>query len=313
MAKKSHDKYITLAIDPNKLVLLERNARYMKHETMQALIKNIARDGDLEQDPFCAYHGYFTAKDKIKYDDDGVPILEVLSGNHRVLAAREAGIKEIQVKVYALPLTRAERIAKQLAHNAIVGEDDPAILKELYSELDDLALREYAGLDDKTLALLDKVTAQSLSEANLDYQMVTVAFLPDEYDAALKCLNEIKQNVGKNELWLARSREIDPFFDSLATASGASGTKNVATGIMILLSIFRRHLEDLAEYWCDSKYETPNRFVPLASIINTDSIPAQSGIVIKKAVEKMRDEGIVSTKNLWQVFEYLAADYLAGS
>lgn len=309
---KNKGNYIYIKIDPTKIMLLEKNAHYMKHETFKRLTSNISRDGDLEQDPFCAYHEYYTAKDSIQYFDDGkTPKLEVLSGNHRVQSAIEAGIKEINVKVYTLRLTRKERIAKQLAHNAIFGEDDPAILKELYQEMDDIALQEYSGLDDKTLEMLEKIGVESIAEANLDFQFVTLAFLPDEHESAKNCLEEIKGLVASDEIWMAHIREYDSFLDSLASVAGATSTKNTATAIMILLSIFQRHLTDLSEYWCNEKYETPNKFIPVSTIIGTDAIPAQAGAVIKKAVDKMRDEGMVTTKNLWQALEYWAADYLA--
>ncbi|MFE7277922.1 hypothetical protein [Streptomyces sp. NPDC057623] len=45
-------------------------------------------------------------------------------------------------------------IAPQLSRNAIAGQDDPAILKELYDELESVEWRQCTGLDDKALDLL---------------------------------------------------------------------------------------------------------------------------------------------------------------
>lgn len=49
-------------------------------------------------------------------------------------------------------MSEEHRIAIQLSHNAIVGQDDPDILKKLYDKILDIDLKEYSGLDDKTLA-----------------------------------------------------------------------------------------------------------------------------------------------------------------
>ncbi|MDF3142048.1 MULTISPECIES: hypothetical protein [unclassified Streptomyces] len=47
--------------------------------------------------------------------------------------------------------------SRPLSRNAIAGKDDPAILKELYDELESVEWRQYTGLDDKALDLLKKV------------------------------------------------------------------------------------------------------------------------------------------------------------
>ena len=47
-------------------------------------------------------------------------------------------------------------------------------------------------LDDKTLALLDKFSSISISEANLTFQTLSLVFLPDELNAAKKVIDEAK-------------------------------------------------------------------------------------------------------------------------
>ena len=59
------------------------------------------------------------------------------------------------------PLPRQRQIVLQLSHNAIAGRDDPAILKELYEELESVEWRQCTGLDDKTLDPLEKVDVAS--------------------------------------------------------------------------------------------------------------------------------------------------------
>ena len=55
-------------MDPKELKLVDVNARFMRHETIQRLIANLRADGELTQIPFAVK------------DDDGS--YTVLSGNH---------------------------------------------------------------------------------------------------------------------------------------------------------------------------------------------------------------------------------------
>ena len=162
-----------IQINPRELKLLKLNARYMRHEEYQKLVANIKRDGQLTSAPFAC--------------KDGDEYL-VLSGNHRTKAAIAAGLETIPCIVTDDELSEDQKIGIQLSHNALSGKDDLYILKELYDKILDLDWKEYSGLDDKTLEMLDKMTAQSLSEANLDFQTLGMVFLPDELADAQKII-----------------------------------------------------------------------------------------------------------------------------
>lgn len=291
-------RVITLPID--ELKLLEVNARYMRHETFQQLVNNIKRDGALTQLPFAVL------------DDDGK--YKVLSGNHRVKAAKEAGLKEIPVLVTDDKLSKDRQIAIQLSHNAIVGEDDPAILKALYEEIEDIDYRMYSGLDDKTLELLEQVQPESLSEANLDFQTLTIVFLPEELEKLKETWEEIQKTVKSDEYWLTRFSDYDRFMDTLEAVSSSYSVKNVATAFNIMVELAYRHLDDLSEGWYDSENDEVlhRNWVPLSSVLGNDKIPAQAAAIIKRAIEKMISKEEISNKNKWQALEYWASDYLSG-
>ena len=203
-----------IQIDPRELKLLKLNARFMRHEEYQRLVSNIKRDGQLTSAPFAC-------KDGDKY--------LVLSGNHRVKAAVAAGLTTIPCIVTDDELSEEQRIAIQLSHNSIVGEDDPAILKELYEKILDVDLKEYSGLDDKTLELIDKTTAQLLSEANLQYLTLSVVFLPDELSEAQKIIDDVKNSVKTADAtWLTKRSQYDDWLDAQENVQSAYGIKNVA-------------------------------------------------------------------------------------
>lgn len=287
-----------IRVNPKELKLLEMNARYMRHEEYAKLVNNIKADGRLTSVPFC----WKTPEGK----------WEVLSGNHRVSAAADAGLEEIDVMVTEEPLTEQQRIAIQLSHNSIAGQDDPAILKALYEKIDVLDLKIYSGLDDKTLELLADVKPFSLKEANLEFQSITVVFLPDELEKAKTVLDEVRKILPKTqEKWMARFSAYDKWLDSVETAGDSHGVKNTATAIDVILKVFNDHITDLSKVWEDEK--SRKAFVPLSTIFGLNSIPPDAAKIVKKAIDKMMSRGVVRPRNLWQCLEYWAADYLAGA
>ncbi|MFF2507594.1 ParB/Srx family N-terminal domain-containing protein [Streptomyces sp. NPDC058067] len=68
--------------DPRTLTLLDHNARFLPHEQFRQLVANIERDGHLTSTP-------------LVWNDRETGRLVVLSGNHRTLAAVEAGLSTI--------------------------------------------------------------------------------------------------------------------------------------------------------------------------------------------------------------------------
>lgn len=287
----------TVEVNPREIKLLETNARYMKHEEFNRLVDNVRKDGKLTSTPFLCK------------EVDGKWLC--LSGNHRTRAAIEAGLQIITCLATDDYLTEEQKIAIQLSHNAIAGQDDPATLKALYEQILDTSLKKYSGLDDQTLALLDKFSSISISEANLTFQTLSMVFLPDELEKAKKVIDEAKDRVkSSNEIWIACMSDYDKWLDAQETAAATHNVKNVATAVNIVLNIFERNITQLSEAWEET--DDDKRWIPIETVIGRTKIPANSAKIIKSALDKMIGRGDITQKNLFQGLEYLAADYLAG-
>ena len=159
------------------LTLLEKNARFMRGATFARLVANIKADGCLTSVPLV---GHVDGK------------LLVASGNHRVPAAMKAGIEEADVMEILTPLTREQFVALQLAHNAVVGEDDPNILQSLYAELS-FGWKEYSGLTDDAFKVEDLDTTV-LRVGTPFYEELQIFFLPA--DAAIVFRADLERNPG---------------------------------------------------------------------------------------------------------------------
>ena len=272
-----------IQIDPRELKLLKLNARYMRHEEYQRLVANIKRDGQLTSAPFAC-------KDGDKY--------LVLSGNHRTQAAIAASLKSMKTSI-------------QLSHNSLVGKDDPYILKELYDKILDLSWKEYSGLDNKTLEMLDKMTAQSLSEADLQYLTLSVVFLPDELESAQNIIKDaIESTKTADATWLTKRSQYDDWLDAQESVQSSYKIKNVAVAFDIILKMFKQNITQLQKAY--ARLEDDKKWVELETVVGRNKIPANIAKKLSKAVRKIQGSEKLKENELYRTLEILADKYLTG-
>jgi len=215
-------------VNPRDLVLLKQNARFFKKDTFKQLVENIRADKRLSSVPLC------------RFLKDGR--IEVLSGNHRVKAAMEAGLEKILVIVLLEDLDENRKIAIQLSHNALVGQDDQNILAELWAKIDDVQARLYAGLSSDTLNEIKKVELVQFSTPPLYTKTLTFAFTDTEKDHVEGVLQELAAQ-GAKEIHLAPLSAFDDFFNLLLAAKKKFDVKNSALAMLALIDIAAAHLE----------------------------------------------------------------------
>ncbi|MEU7323398.1 ParB N-terminal domain-containing protein [Streptomyces griseoviridis] len=287
--------------DPRNLTRLEVNARYMRKEEFDRLVANVKRDGCLTSTPLIYAGGEYEEEREL-----------VLSGNHRTMAAIEAGVHEIDCMLIEEYQSPQELIARQLSHNAIAGEDDPATLKQLYEQLDDVDWRAYSGLDDDQLKLLAEVSPEGLSEANLDFATVSLIFLPPELEAAREAFDQAR--TGQNESWLAARADYEQTLTTLASTHAAHKVGNVATALHAILAIVENHLGELAAgYTAPDGTHTHTGHVGLETVLGSRTLPAPAAITINKAIAAAEGRGEIDQGQGWRLLERLAGEYLSGS
>ncbi|GAA0695318.1 hypothetical protein GCM10010193_57580 [Kitasatospora atroaurantiaca] len=283
--------------DPRELTLLDINARFMPHEQFRQLVENIKRDGCLTSTP-------------LVWNDATSGRRIVLSGNHRTLASIEADLRTIGWLEITEPLPRQRQIALQLSHNAITGQDDPAILKELYDELESVEWRQYTGLDDKALDLLEKVDVTGLGEANLDFASVQIMFLPDELERAEAAFDAARSTASADARWLAGLTQYEPMLDALETSRAAYKIGNSATALGVILAVFERHLAELADGWFDATTGEPTRggTAPVESVLGVRDLPVETAAALRRAINRLVKDGSVPEAEPWRALDILAAD-----
>jgi hypothetical protein len=214
-----------------ELKLLEKNARFMKGAMFNRLVENIRADGCVTSLPLVHREG---------------DALVVISGNHRVAAAIKAGIDESDVIEVTSPLTRQQFVALQLSHNAIAGQDDPNILRQLYDELD-FGWKEYSGLTDDAFKVED-LDASVLRIEKPYYEELHIAFLPGDAAIFRAWLDKIGKSKAAGERTVGVYQDFDVFFRQILAVKHVTGVHNTAVALRLMAELAGRALasEDAA-------------------------------------------------------------------
>lgn len=215
-----------MLVKPEELCLLKDNARFFKRETFRQLRDNIAADKRLSSVPLC-----------YRYDDGR---LEVLSGNHRVQASIEAGIPLILVLVITEALEKSRRIAIQLSHNALVGEDDQSILANLWAQIDSTKDQLYSGLDSESVQALGEVELINFATPQVPAHMVTLMFTDGERERLSEVLDLLEQQAKKSGMvYVCPSEQYASFLALLQDTKHAENVRDTSLAMTRLIEICR--------------------------------------------------------------------------
>jgi hypothetical protein len=230
MAKKTQGLKIQ-EVNPSKIRLLKKNARYMPKIQFEQLCNNIKRDGFLSSTPLC-----HTLKDGS---------LEVLSGNHRVEASREAGLDKISVMVLPEELGKSRKIAVQLSHNSLAGRDDEQILASLWADLADMEDAEYSGLDTETIERLEAIEFSAFNAAQVPSEAILLWFIPEEVERVDALIEECEKLTLADSIYLAPMECYERVFDAIVKTKRVKNIKNTAVAFMKLVELVEQCVESI--------------------------------------------------------------------
>lgn len=208
---------------------LEKNAHYMEQGMFNRLVDNIKKDGALSSVPFCV------PKDDGRY--------EVVSGNHRVKAAKVAGIPIITI-MYADDLTKDQKLAIQLSHNSINGKDDLTILRELLEEISTGEYKDYAHISEDAFLELEKMDYEIVQPK---HTVIPVTFFFYDYDNAkleelIKLLEEKRPEEVENSVVLPMA-EFDRIKEVVAEVQKKFKIKSYGLSMSKIITIAREALK----------------------------------------------------------------------
>jgi hypothetical protein len=216
-------RYVTRRL--RELKPLDKNPHFLPAAKYNALVANLRRDKVLTSSPLI-------------YRD------VILSGNHRVRAALEAGINEGVCCEILTELTEERQIAIQLSHNSLVGDDDPSGLRELYEALP-LDEKLYSGLTDDIFKD-EPVDIASLGAVAPQYEEVTLLFLPEEREAFMELVQRVEKGAKVKPLRLvAQLSTFDELFEAIVGVKQQLNVHNTAMALKLVAKLAVERLEQL--------------------------------------------------------------------
>lgn len=205
------------------------NARVMDHGEYGQLVSNIRKTGSLESVPLCAT------------SPDNPDVVEIVSGHHRIRAAREAGLKSVPILLDSSGLSRSEIVAKQLAHNRLVGRDDPETLRLLFELLDSPELMLESGLANDLLDIPDVDLDQLLApRLEMDWRVVTFTFLPHQYQDMQDLLDAVPAS---DSVVAGSIDQFDQFMKATLQYARMKNVRNASLAIAHLTALALREIE----------------------------------------------------------------------
>jgi hypothetical protein len=157
-------------------------------------------------------------------------------------------------------LTRSQIAAKQLAHNAIEGQDNEQLLAEIYRQIEDADSKLEAFVDQKLDVEIPRVKIEGL-DVEIDFKTVLLIFLPrvkERLDRALEYLRSSGQRL--DGVYIAADSDYAPLERAVRKI-------NEEYDVRVVADIIGK-MADLALEACGASVEGPER-VHLKDILGT--------------------------------------------
>lgn len=108
--------------------------------------------------------------------------------------------------------------------------------------------------------------------------------------------------------WLRRENEwqknrAKAFVETLSKYQKFTDIRNVGAAIHSMIENANEKMDAVG-------FDAEEEWTYLAKVFGSNAIPADAAEVIKQAIKKAEKEGTITSKNRWQLIEYLCADYL---
>ena len=209
----------------------DKNARHMHEDKFKILSGNIKKDKMLETMPM----GY------IGENKNGIKEFFIVSGHHRIRAARKANINIIYVMAYETKLTESQIISKQIAHNSLSGEDDKQLLFELYNQIDNINDKINSGvLEEELKTIYEKVNFKNIT-VDFDYEQVNLLFLSNQYS---KFDNAVTKILDADKYCIAEFKEFEQFKKAIHKVKENENIRNISSIVTKMSEIVIEHYKN---------------------------------------------------------------------
>lgn len=204
------------------------NAHFMPSRVFNRLAENVAERGGLQSLPLLAQPG-------------GEGPMEIVSGHHRIRAARAAGESELWCMLDEALQTRSEIVSAQLAHNALIGGDDTDLVDQLLKKIDNPDDLLASGLSDRIQ--MPDMGDLEMFVPSLDFRWKTLSFvfLPhqlEDFTELIEAMDGPQHMVG-----VSGAEQFEPFLKAVAKFARVKDVRSVGTAIALLTRLALEEVE----------------------------------------------------------------------
>lgn len=207
----------------------EVNANYMTPQQLDRLKSNISTSG-MSSAIAC-------------FRSDGR--YRILSGNHRYGACVALGYAKVPV-VYVDEddLSNDEKIAIQLSHNSLHGQDDANILKELFDEISTAEFKQFSYIDSDDFT--DLIDSSPAPRFLIDTFELSLVMFGDDRQAMADAFGIAVERVeqGGNVIMALSKESEQDVFDALADAKEKLDIRSTGVSLGELLKQAAKNIED---------------------------------------------------------------------
>lgn len=167
--------------------------------------------------------------------------VEIISGHHRMRAARAAGMTEIPIILDVRPMRRSEIVAKQIAHNELSGTPDSDVLAQLIAMIDNVDDLLMTGLDESQLPSVDADdTRLAIPSGEFDWRMATLLFLPHQMEDFQEAISHI--DTATDLVGVAGVEQFEAFASGVHEYGRVINVRNFTTIVALLTDLARREV-----------------------------------------------------------------------
>lgn len=152
---------------------------------------------------------------------------------------------------------------------------------------------------EEPLEQYDKMLSPAVQ---FDFKNVTFTFLPhqvNDMDILVKDLESKAPEI----VGVASYEQCKAFVETLSKYQKFTDIRNVGAAIHSMIENANEKMDAVG-------FNAEEEWTYLAKVFGSNAIPADAAEVIKQAIKKAEKEGTITSKNRWQLIEYLCADYL---
>jgi len=202
----------------NNIIESPINANEMNEKTFNRLVANIRQDKEL-------------TSSVLLMEMNGSNKLMCISGHHRIRAARKAKI--MKVPAIIIPeIEESKRVALQLSHNDINGENDSEILSQMIKMLNEEDIRMIDTDNIEIIEPENKIIDYEIKP----YKYVNVCLMPESAEELTMLINDLSGN--DDQLNYLTTKENYDILRKVLTRAFSNGFKTAGRAFRNMMDVY---------------------------------------------------------------------------